>query len=107
MTWHMFFAQLGVPLCSSCSVLELDRVLYPLVRVLTMVISQRISAIEDLVLNTHLVVFTCSFSPVSGKVVAKVKVSATPNVIPLEARHLLLAALAPLHVMTSSSTTVD
>ena len=72
-----------------------------------MVISQRSNTIEHLVLDGHSVLFTYSFSPVSGKVVVKAKVSEITNVVPVEARHLLLAAVAPLHYMTSCSTTVD
>ena len=72
-----------------------------------MVIAQRISALQDYVFAGHQVTATYSYSTVSGKIKAKVIVSAGANLVPIAYRHFLMMSLEPIFALASMCITVD
>ena len=72
-----------------------------------MVVIQRVATLQQFILAGHDVSITYSYSAQSGKLKAKVKVSALPGIIPMEARCMLLTSLEPITALTSQYATVN
>ena len=72
-----------------------------------MVVAQRIAALQQFIWDGHQVNITYSYSDISKKLKAKVFVSAMSGIVPLQCRHILLAALQPILDSMWNSVIVD
>ena len=98
------------PIGSSCSFLGLYRTLCPFCvcpSIFRMVITQRFFALHQYIWAGHQVNVTYTVTAATGKMKAKVHVSAIPNVVPEHLRQLFMATVAPLSYLIDSCITVD